>query len=85
MEHFYTKACAAYESLQTLQQATKLSRNKKMFLQNKYPQEKRLVRRNFPRHEEVAYNINGMRSIDVAYIDKLAKKQRCEILACSSG
>ena len=48
MEHFYTKAGAAFGSLQNLQQATKLSRNKKRsFCRTNTHREKDLLEETF--------------------------------------
>ena len=75
LEQFYTKGSAAYGSIDNLQKATKLPRKKiENFLHTRNAHTKyRQVRRNFPRLKVIAYDINEIWSIDVAYVDKLAK------------
>ena len=75
LEQFYTKGAAAYGSVDNLQKATNLSRKKvENFLQTKNAHTKyRQVRRYFPRLKVIAFDINEIWSIDLAYVDKLAK------------
>ena len=75
LEQFYTKGSAAYGSIDNLQKATNVSRKKvENFLQAMNAHTKyRQVRRNFPRLKVIAYDINKIWSIGVAYVDKLAK------------
>ena len=75
MLQFYTKGSAAYGSIDNLQKATKLPRKKiENVLQTKKARTKyRQVQRNFPRLKVIACDINEIWSIDVAYVDKLAK------------
>ena len=75
METLYTTGPAAYGSLKNLQKVSKLTRPQvETFLQGKNAHTKyRQFRRKFPRLKVIAYDINEIWSIDVAYVDKLAK------------
>lgn len=68
------KGPAAYGSVTNLQKAAKLPRRKvEKFLQQKDAHTKyRQYNRKFPRLKVIAYDINEIWSIDIAYVDKLA-------------
>ena len=70
----YTKGPAAYGSIQRLQQESGLSRSKVLsFLQKKDAYTKyRNVRKQFPRLKVIAFRINEIWSMDLAYVDKLS-------------
>ena len=74
LEKLYKKGPAAYGSVSNLQKASSLSRVKvETFLQSKNSHTKyRQYRRRFPRLKVIAYDINEIWSIDLAYVDKLA-------------
>lgn len=71
----YAKGKAAYGSLQNLQKESGLSQEKvKRFLQSKAAHTKyQLYRKTFPRLKVIAYRINEIWSVDLAFVDKLAK------------
>ena len=71
----YTSGPAAYGSARNLQATSKMPKAKiDTFLQQKDAHTKyRQIQRNFPRLKVIAYEINKIWSIDVAYVDKLAK------------
>ena len=75
LEKLYQKGPAAYGSVSNLQKASSLSRVKvENFLQSKNSHTKyRQYRRRFPRLQVIAYDIKEIWSIDLAYVDKLAK------------
>ena len=75
LESLYTSGPAAYGSSSNLRKASKLSKAKvDSFLQQKNSHTKyRQVKRTFPRLKVIAYDINEIWSIDVAYVDKLSK------------
>ena len=74
-EKRYTSGPAAYGSARNLQETSKLPKAKiDTFLQQKDAHTKyRQIQRNFPRLKVIAHEINEIWSIDVAYVDKLAK------------
>ena len=75
LENLYTVGPAAYGSAKNLYKASKLSKAKvDNYLHQKNAHTKyRQIRRRFPRLKVIAYDINEIWSIDVAYVDKLAK------------
>ena len=75
LEKMYTSGPAAYGSARNLQEASKMPIAKiATFLQQKDAHTKyRQIQRKFPRLKVIAYEINEIWSIDVAYVDKLAK------------
>ena len=74
LEALYRRGPAAYGSVSNLAKASRLSRQKvEKFLQTKnYHTKYRQYRRRFPRLKNIAYDINEIWSIDVAYVDELA-------------
>ena len=75
LEALYRKGPAAYGSVANLKKASGLSwRKVNNFLQGKNAHTKyRQFPRRFPRLKVIAFDINEIWSIDVAYVDKLAK------------
>ena len=75
LEKMYTSGPAAYGSARNLQATSKMPKAKiDTFLQQKDAHTKyRQIQRKFPRLKVIAYEINEIWSIDVAYVDKLAK------------
>ena len=75
LEKMFTSGPAAYESARNLQATSKMPKAKiDTFLQQKDAHTKyRQIQRKFPRLKVIAYEINEIWSIDVAYVDKLAK------------
>ena len=75
METLYITGPAAYGSLKNLQKVSKLTRPQvKAFLHGKNAHTKYWqFRRKFPRLKVIAYDIDEIWSIDVAYVDKLAQ------------
>ena len=75
LEKIYTSGPAAYGSARNLQETSKMPKAKiDTFLQQKDAHTKyRQTQRKFPRLKVIAYEINEIWSIDVAYVDKLAK------------
>ena len=71
----YTKGGAAFGSIANLKKASGFTRGKIVrYLQSKAPYTKyRQFRENFPRLKAVAYRINEIWSVDVAYMDKVAQ------------
>ena len=71
----YTGGPAAYGSARNLQETSKMPKAKiDTFLHQKDAHTKyRQIQRKFPRLKVIAYEINEIWSIDVAYVDKLAK------------
>jgi len=75
LSKLYTTGIAAYGSVQRLQQQSGLSRSKVLsFLHSKATYTKyRGVRKKFPRLKVIAFRINEIWSLDLAYVDKLSK------------
>ena len=75
LDLLYRKGPAAYGSITNLQKASELPRKKvETFLRNKNAHTKyRQFRRKFRRLKVISYDIDEIWSIDVAYVDKLAK------------
>ena len=75
LESLYTVGPAAYGSAKNPQKASQLSKAKvNAFLHQKDSHTKyRQSIRKFPRLKVIAYDINEIWSLDVAYVDKLAK------------
>ena len=75
LEALYRKGPAAYGSVANLKKASGLSwRKVNNFLRGKNAHTKyRQFPRRFPRLKVIAFDINEIWSIDVAYVDKLAK------------
>ena len=75
LEKLYTQGPAAYGSVESLKKARKLPKRKvETFLAQTDAYTKyRAPRKKFPRLKVQAYRINEIWSIDVAYMDKLAK------------
>ena len=71
----YTKGSAAFGSIANLKKASGLPRSKVVqYLQSKAPYTKyKQFRKTFPRLKAVAYRINEIWSVDVAYMDKIAQ------------
>ena len=75
LNQLYTKGSAAFGSIANLRKASCLPRSKVVqYLQSKapYTKYKKLIK-TFPRLKVVAYRINEIWSVDVAYIDKVAQ------------
>ena len=73
-----TKGPAAHGSVKNLQKSTNLKPSKvKLFLegQNAHTKHKK-YRNRFPTLKIIAYNINEIWSLDLAYVDKLAKENK---------
>ena len=78
LESKYTKGPAAYGSVKNLQKSTKLKPSKvKLFPegQNVHTKHKN-CRKRFPTLKVIAYDINEIWSLDLAYVDKLAKENK---------
>ena len=75
LQKHYSTGPAAYGSVKNLQKVSKLSSAQvERFLQNTNAHTKyRQIRRRFQRLKVIAYDIDEIWSIDVAYVDKLAK------------
>ena len=75
LENFYRKGPAAYGSITNLSKVSKLSRREvERFLHGKNAHTKyRQFQRKIPRLKVIAYDIDEIWSIDVAYVNKLAK------------
>ena len=75
LENMYTSGPAAYGSARNLLKTSKMSKAKvETLLQQKDAHTKyRQIQRTFHRPKVIAYKIKETRSIDVAYVDKLAK------------
>ena len=71
----YTKGSAAFGSIANLKKASDFTRDKIVrYLQSKAPYTKyRQFRKSFPRLKAVAFRINEIWSVDVAYMDKVAQ------------
>ena len=78
LELNYTKGPAAYGSIKNLQKSTKLEPSKvKLFLEGKNAHTKhKEYRKRFPTLKVIAYDINEIWSLDLAYVDKLAKENK---------
>ena len=76
LEKLYTSGPAAYGRARNLREASKMPKAKiDAFLQHKDAHTKyRQIQRKVPRLKVIAYEINEIWSIEVAYVDKLAKK-----------
>ena len=74
LELKYTKGPAAYGSIKNLQKVTNLKPSKvKLFLEGKNAHTKhKKYRKRFPTLKAVAYDINEIWSLDLAYVDELA-------------
>ena len=74
----YTKGSAAYGSIKNLQKSTKLKPSEvKLFLEGKKAHTKhKKYRKTFPTLKVIAYDINEIWSLDLAYVDKLAKENK---------
>ena len=74
LNKLYTKGSAAFGSIAYLKKASGLPRSKVVHdLQSKVPYTKyKQFRKTFPRLKAVAYRINEIWSVDVAYMDKVA-------------
>ena len=75
MNKLYTKGSAAFGSIATLKKASGSPRSKVVqYLQSKAPYTKyKQFRKTFPRLKALAYRINEIWSVDVAYMDKVAQ------------
>ena len=75
LDKFYTKGSAAFGSIANLKEVSGFTRGKIVrYLQSKAPYTKyRQFRKSFPRLKAVAYRINEIWSVDVAYMDKVAQ------------
>ena len=78
LELKYTKGPAAYGSIKNLHKRTKLKPSKvKLFLEGKNAHTKHKKHRNrFPTLKVIAYDINEIWSLDLVYMDKLAKENK---------
>ena len=74
----YTKGSAKYGSIKNLQKSTKLKPSEvKLFLEGKNAHTKyKKYRKRFPTLKVIAYDINEIWSLDLAYVDKLAKENK---------
>ena len=75
LDKLYTKGSAAFGSIANLKEASGFTRSKIVrYLQSKAPYTNyRQCRKSFPRLKAVAYRINEIWSVDVAYMDKVAQ------------
>ena len=75
LNKLYTKGSAAFFSIANLKKTSGLPRSKVVqYLQSKAPYTKfRQFRKTFPRLEAVAYRINEIWSVELAYMDKVAQ------------
>lgn len=75
LEKLYTDGPAAYGSIRNLQKYSKLPREKVLrFLESQHAYTKyRMYRRKFPRLKVIAYRINEIWSVDLAYVNQVAK------------
>ena len=78
LELKYTKGPGAYGSIKNLQKSTKLKPNKlKLFLVGKNAHTKHKdYRKRFPTLKVIVYDINEIWSLDLAYVDNLAKENK---------
>ena len=76
LNKLYTKGSAAFGSIADLKNTSGLPRSKVVqYLQSKATYTKyKQFRKNFPRLKAVAYRINEIWSVDVAYMDKVAEQ-----------
>ena len=76
LELKYTRGPAAYGSIKNLQKSPKLKPSKvKFFLEGKIAHTKhKKYRKRFPTLKIIAYDINEIWSLDLAYVNKLAKE-----------
>ena len=76
LNKLYTKGSAGFGSIANLKKGSGLPRSKVVqYLQSKAPYTKyKQFRKTFPRLKAVAYRINEIWSVDVAYMDKLAQQ-----------
>ena len=74
----YTKGPAAYGSVKNLQRIANLKPIKvKLFLEDKNAHTKhKKYRKKFPTLKVIAYDVNEIWSLDLAYVDKLAKENK---------
>ena len=75
LNKLYTKGSAAFGSIANLKKTSGLPRSKVVqYLQSKalYTKYKQFRKTSFPRLKAVAYRINEIWSVDVAYMDKIA-------------
>ena len=75
LDKLYTKSSAAFESIANLKKTSGFTRSKIVrYLQSKAPYTKyKQIRKGFPRLKAVAFRINEIWSVDVAYMDKVAR------------
>ena len=75
LNYMYTKGPAAYGSIKNLKKASGLPMNKvRQFLEKTAAHSKYgIYRKKFRRLKVISYDINEIWSIDLAYVDKLAK------------
>ena len=80
IDNLYTIGSAAFGSIANLKEASDYTRSKVVrYLQSKSPYTKyRQFRKSFPRLKAVAYRINEIWSVDVAYMDKVAQHNNGE-------
>ena len=78
LELKYTKGPGAYGSFKNLQKSTKLKPSKvKSFLKGKNAHtQHKIYRKRFPTLKVIAYDINEIWSLDLAYVDKIAKENK---------
>ena len=78
LELKYTRGPAAYGSVKNLQKSTKLKpSNVKLFLEGKNAHTKhKKYRKRIRTLKVIAYDINEIWSLDLAYVDKLAKENK---------
>ena len=73
LEKLYTQGPAAYGNIQSLMKASKLPENKVVFLVGTDAHAEYCNPKKFPPLEVQTYRINEIWSIDIAYMDKIAK------------
>ena len=75
LDKLYTKGSAAFGSIAKIKNASSFTRGKIFrYLQSKAPHTKyRQFKKIFPRLKALAYRINEIWSVDVAYMDKVAQ------------
>ena len=78
LNRLYSRGKAAYGSITNLQKASNLPRWKvELFLKSKNAHTKyHLFKLNFPRLKVIAFRINEIWSVDLAYVDKLSKHNK---------
>ena len=89
LDNLYLKRPASFGNAKRLQNLSKLSMKKvKMYLETKPSFTKYRSRRlRFPRLKVIVNDLNEIWSVDLAFVDKLAKcvkKQWCKIPSCCS-